>query len=188
MTTPIFAGSLLGQRLVDSRLVTGPFVTGSVANTTTETVAGNIVVPPADAISGAIYHFFMKGVASAPANTNVLTTTLRFNSASGTVIGGGTTTGGAFQSTNPNSAYTNKDWHVDGYLYCSASGSSGVWDCASVLYSEIPSGGQQILQCDIKSLSQDTTVGIPIVVTTKWSATGTGQATSTIYGFCERVQ
>jgi hypothetical protein len=180
MTTPIAAGAVLTAPEINARLVVGTFAAGNNGNNATETVIGTLTIPPNDAEAGSIYHYLFKGTVTTGTTAEVLNIQAKFNNTSGsTLFNAGAQTAAA--------SITIKDWHVDGYLYCSASGSTGVWYSDGVLYSQWPSSNT-ITHNGRQTISQDTTVAIPIVVTTDWTAVTTGYATSTIYGFCERVQ
>ncbi len=182
---PITAGQVITAPLLNSRLPTSAMTVGSNGNNTTETVIGQLSLPANDAAANSVYHIVIKGNITSGGVTNSMTWRMRFDNAAGTSL---------FNQSlahTPSTINTTSGWFVDCYLACLVSGIGGVWDffgtLSSLAAAATGSSGFVDPVCTPNQLSHDTTVAIPLVVTTKWGGTSTGQASATSSGTCVRI-
>lgn len=154
--------------------------TGTVANTTTETVVGTFTIPANDAQSGGVYRALVYGTASST-GTPTITFKVRLGGVSGQVIG-------TFPAITTASGVASGGWSIETRLMCINKGATGTWSASSILSQQIASLTSAATTSALTNgtVTVDSTVNETLVVTATWSAASASNTASTTVGLLYR--
>lgn len=166
-------------RIVDQSMMLAKIVTGSIANSVTETVIGTFnSIPANDPIAGSCYHVSARGTADFTTSPTV-TIRVRLDSITGArqFDSGALTCAGTL---------TNRAWAVEARFMVTATGVSGSYETFGWYNDGIRSSNSQI-GSNFTGQVIDTTSAHTVVVTATWGTASASNVCRSLAGTLERV-
>jgi hypothetical protein len=172
-----------GQRATAAQINSLPVVTsylstGSVTNTTSETIIGTFTIAAGDPAFPGGYRFEVVGTAAQSGTPNV-SMRVRLNSTSGALL---------FSATGVSFSAASTPFAFDGFIMFSAIGASGAFYGSVIMNSNFGGAATAVLTPGIpNNVAINTTISNTIVVTAQFSAASSSDTVTTIGGAMYRL-